>query len=86
MVRHIQEGTRCLLLQAGLDARWWPYASRCFCHMNNIQKKDGMSPWLRRFASVDFKGKLIPFGALLDFIQQPAKESKQIKYAPKTVP
>eukprot|EP00971_Amphidinium_carterae_P268032 5317682-Amphidinium_carterae.1 len=44
-----------------------------------------MSPWLRRFASKDFEGKLIPFGALLDFIQQPAKESKQIKYAPRTV-
>eukprot|EP00971_Amphidinium_carterae_P167188 3312721-Amphidinium_carterae.1 len=27
MVRHIQEGTRCLLLQAGLDPRWWPHAA-----------------------------------------------------------
>eukprot|EP00971_Amphidinium_carterae_P260413 5166745-Amphidinium_carterae.1 len=85
MVRHIQEGTRCLLLQAGLDPRWWPHAARCFCHMNNVQKKDGMSPWLRRFESKDFTGELIPFGALLDFIQLPAKETKQIKYAPRTV-
>eukprot|EP00971_Amphidinium_carterae_P300449 5969569-Amphidinium_carterae.1 len=28
--------------------------------------------------------KLIPFGAMLDFIQQPAKENKQVKYAPRT--
>eukprot|EP00971_Amphidinium_carterae_P271676 5390857-Amphidinium_carterae.1 len=27
--------------QAGLDPRWWPHASKCFCHMNNVQKKDG---------------------------------------------
>eukprot|EP00971_Amphidinium_carterae_P034284 674925-Amphidinium_carterae.1 len=53
--------------------------------MNNVQKKDGMSPWLRRFDSKDFTGELIPFGALLDFIQQPAKETKQIKYAPRTI-
>eukprot|EP00971_Amphidinium_carterae_P250343 4969860-Amphidinium_carterae.1 len=88
MVRHIQEGTRCLLLQAGLDPRWWPHVARCFCHMNNVQKKDGMSPWLRRFDSKDFGGELIPFGALTDFLQQPAKETKQmiqIKYAPRTV-
>eukprot|EP00971_Amphidinium_carterae_P293452 5826210-Amphidinium_carterae.1 len=83
-----QEGTRCLLLQAGLDPRWWPHAARCFCHMNNVQKKDGMSPWLRRFESKDFDGELIPFGALIDFLQQPMKETiqtKQAKYAPRTV-
>eukprot|EP00971_Amphidinium_carterae_P017615 347001-Amphidinium_carterae.1 len=44
-----------------------------------------MSPWLRRFGMNEFKGELIPFGAMLDFIQQPAKDNKQIKYAPRTV-
>eukprot|EP00971_Amphidinium_carterae_P194729 3864407-Amphidinium_carterae.1 len=33
----------------------------------------------------EFKGELIPFGAMLDFIQQPSKDNKQIKYAPRTV-
>eukprot|EP00971_Amphidinium_carterae_P055974 1103902-Amphidinium_carterae.1 len=33
----------------------------------------------------EFKGELVPFGAMLYFIQQPAKDNKQIKYAPRTV-
>eukprot|EP00971_Amphidinium_carterae_P352434 6492594-Amphidinium_carterae.1 len=40
----------------GLDPRWWPHAARCFCHMNNVQKKDGMSPWLRRFPATTYEG------------------------------
>eukprot|EP00971_Amphidinium_carterae_P350554 6491616-Amphidinium_carterae.3 len=84
MVRHVQEGTRCLLLQAGLHPKWWPYASRSSFLMNNVQKKDGNSPWMRRFAMEDFKGKLIPFGVVVDCIQQPAKEDRQMKYASRT--
>eukprot|EP00971_Amphidinium_carterae_P261911 5195017-Amphidinium_carterae.9 len=58
---------------------------KCFCHANNIQKKDGMSPWLRRFNMCDFEGMLIPFGGMADFVQIPAKEIHQIKYSPRTV-
>eukprot|EP00971_Amphidinium_carterae_P330667 6463831-Amphidinium_carterae.3 len=39
--------------------KWWPYAAKCFCHMNSV--KDRMSPCLRRFNSGDFAGELIPF-------------------------
>lgn len=44
-----------------------------------------MSPWFRRHKT-EFPGKLIPFGALIDFLQTPAKENKQQVFAPRAVP
>eukprot|EP00971_Amphidinium_carterae_P145660 2886749-Amphidinium_carterae.1 len=84
-VRHVQEGARCLLLQAGLPPNWWPMAITCFAFMNNVVRKDGVSAWDRRHAS-EFKGKLIPFGALINFKQVPVKEDRQLKFAPRSVP
>eukprot|EP00971_Amphidinium_carterae_P097211 1923852-Amphidinium_carterae.1 len=77
MVRRMQEGTRCLLLQAGLHLKWWLYAAKCFCCMNNVQKKDGMSPWLRRFSNEEFAGELIPCtGILISVSNQQRLQSK----------
>eukprot|EP00971_Amphidinium_carterae_P192170 3812953-Amphidinium_carterae.1 len=60
-------------------------AIACFAFMNNSVRKDGVSAWDRRHAS-EFKGKLIPFGALINFKQVPVKEDKQMKFAPRSVP
>eukprot|EP00971_Amphidinium_carterae_P094910 1877943-Amphidinium_carterae.2 len=57
----------------------------CFAFMNNIIRKDGVSAWDRRHGE-EFKGKLIPFGAMVNFKQTPVKEDKQMKFAPRSVP
>eukprot|EP00971_Amphidinium_carterae_P349381 6490990-Amphidinium_carterae.1 len=84
-VRHVQEGARCLLLQAGFPPNWWPMAIACFAFMNNVVRKDGVSAWDRRHES-EFKGNLIPFEALINFKQVPVKEDTQMKFAPRSVP
>ena len=61
-------GTRVLLVQAGLPACFWPYASPCYCHLENItEDDDGDSPWYRRHGS-HFKGLKIPFGCGVFFL------------------
>eukprot|EP00975_Prorocentrum_lima_P038413 8074703-Prorocentrum_lima.AAC.1 len=48
--RTVLEGARCLLLQAGLLSRFWPYAVRHFCLARNaIRKTPGGTPRFTRF-------------------------------------
>ncbi len=38
-VRSVIEGTRALLLQAGMPAKWWSRACRCFCVLRNATRE-----------------------------------------------
>jgi hypothetical protein len=58
----VLEGSRTLLVQAGLPSLFWPYATRCYCHHSNCAlREDGASAWFRRHGS-HFQGRTIPAG------------------------
>ena len=85
-VKRVVEGTRTLLLHAGLEPKWWPLVARHFCHAFNIEVVDGDSAWQRWHGNRPFPGKQIPFGCLIDFQPIPSKASQEPKFAPKAVP
>ena len=45
VVRKIKEGTSAVLLQSGLDQKWWADCMECYRHLRNIQDllSDGTS-------------------------------------------
>ena len=66
-VKLVLHGARVLLRQAGLEARWWPYATKFFSVARNIENRGGGSAWSKRHPLLPFRGKLLPFGCLIDF-------------------
>ena len=47
----IKEGTSAVLLQSGLDEKWWADSMECCCYLRNIQDflSDGKTLYERRF-------------------------------------
>ena len=71
-VRRIQEGTSAVLLQSGLDEKWWSDSMECRCYLPNVQDllSDGKTLFERRFG-VPFNGP-VPFGAMVEYHPIPA--------------
>ena len=67
-VRRVKEGTSAVLLQSGLDEKWWADSMECYCYLRNIQDllSDGKTPYERRFG-MPFEGPIIPFGAMVEY-------------------
>ena len=67
-IRRVKEGTSAVLLQSGLDERWWSDSMEWHCHLRNVQDllADGNTPYERRFGE-SFKGPIIPFGAMVEY-------------------
>lgn len=64
----VVEGTRCSIMQSGLNKDWWAFAIQRWCaNFNATQKtKEGDTPWDRRFGKpTEFT--VYPFGALIFF-------------------
>ena len=36
-IRRVNDGTSAVLLQSGLDERWWSDSMECYCHLRNVQ-------------------------------------------------
>ena len=69
----VLEGPRTLLVQAGLPSLFWPYATRCYCHLSNcVTGDDGASPWFRRHEP-HLKGDQIPLGCGVFFLPASTK-------------
>ena len=66
-LRHVEEGTKTVLLHAGLPPQWWPFAAKYFCFACNLDESQGPSPWSKRHGSMAFTGVRCPFGALVEF-------------------
>ena len=49
-VRRVKEGTSAVLLQSGLDERWWSDSMDCDCYLRSVQDLlgDGKTPYERR--------------------------------------
>ena len=78
-VRRVKEGTSAVLLQSGLDEKWWADSMECFSYLRNIQ--DLLSDkklHTREVLGQPFKGPIIPFGSLVDYHPFTAKDQSRI--------
>ena len=78
-VRRVKEGTSAVLLQSGLDEKWWADSMECCIYLRNIQDllSDGKTPYERRFGE-NFKGPIIPFRSLVEYFAISAKDQSRI--------
>ena len=78
-VRRVKEGTSPVLLQSGLDEKWWADSIECFSYLRNIQDllSDGKTPYERRFGDT-VKGPIIPFGSVVEYYPISAKDQSRI--------
>ena len=78
--------TGCLL-EAGIPPCFWMYATRCVSHLLNIEPNDEeVSSWCKLHGE-EFKGKMIPFGALVYFKPSGSRErEQQHKFDPMGIP
>ena len=67
-VRRVKEGTSAVLLQSGLNEKWWAASLECYCYLRNVQDllAVGKTPYERRFGE-PFKWPTIPFGAMVEW-------------------
>ena len=69
--------TTTCLLEAGIPPCFWMYAIRCVSHLLNIEPNDDeVSSWCKLHGE-EFKGKMIPFGALVYFKLSDARAREQ---------
>ena len=87
-MRSVKEGTSAVLLQAGLDEKWWADSMECFSYLRNIQDllSDGKTPYERRFGK-PFDGPILPFGSLVEYYPISAKDQSRIhQFGKKVLP
>ena len=65
---------------------WWPYAAKHYCWLHNVIPRKGRpSPYFMRHKH-NFKGTLIPFAALVEYIPNKAKAKALPKFDTATRP
>ena len=79
-IRRVNEGTRVLLEQSGLNMVWWADAMRCYCFSRNIvdyiRTPDDewiSTPYELRYGQ-KFRGYVMPFGCHVEYITNDEKE------------
>ena len=84
-VRRIK-GTSAVLLQSGLDEKWWADFMECYWYLRNVHDlmEDGKTPYEPRFEE-PFKGVVIPFDALVEYHPISAKDQSGLHQFGKTV-
>ena len=85
-VRRVKEGTSAVLLQSGLDEKWWSDSKECYCYLRNDEDflADGKTQYERRFGE-PFKGPIIPFGAMVEYHPSSPKYMSRIHQFGKNV-
>ena len=87
-LRRVKEGTSAVLLQSGMDEKWWADSVECCCFLRNIQDllSDGKTPYERRFG-MPFNGPVILFGAMIEYHHISAKDISRVhQFGPKVLP
>ena len=87
-VRRIEEGTSAVLVQSGLDEKWWVDSIECYCYLRSMQDlfSDGKTPHERRFGE-PFKGPIIPFGSMVEYHPISAKDLSRLhQFGKKVLP
>ena len=84
--RRVKEGTSAVLLQFGLDDEWLSDSMECYCYLRNVQDllADGKTLHGRRFGESS-KGPIIPFGALVEYLQNSERDKARIRQFGKKV-
>ena len=79
--------TTTCMLEAGIPPCFWKYAITCVSHLHNIEPNDEeVSAWCKLHGE-DFKGKMIPFGAMVFFKPSWARDTDQKhKFDPMGIP
>ena len=82
----MKEGTSAVLLQSGLDEKWWADSMECYTYLRNIQDllSDRKTPYERRFGE-PFEGPIIPFGSLVEYYPISASDQSRIHQFGKNV-
>ena len=85
-VRRVKEGTSAVLLQSGLDEKWWADSMECYCYLRNVQDhlSDGKTPCERRFGE-PFQGPVNPFGSMMVYHSICAGDRSRLHQFGKTV-
>ena len=75
----IQDGYSSVFLQSGLDERGGTDSMECFRYLRNLQDllSDGKTLYERRFGE-SFKGLVIPFGSMVEYYPNCAKDQSRI--------
>ena len=85
-VRRVLDGARTLQFHGGMPRIWWPYAAKHYCWLHNVMPRKGRpSPYFLRHKH-NFKGILIPFAALVEYIPNKAKARALPKFDTATRP
>ena len=87
-VRRIRLGTSAVLLQSGLDEKWWADSMECCCYLRNIQDllSDGKTLYEMRFRK-PFDGPVNPFGAMVEYHPISAKDLSRLhQFGPNVLP
>ena len=80
--------TSAVLLQSGLDDKWWSDSMECYCYLRNVQDflPDGKAPHERRFGE-SFKGPIIPFVPLVEYFPNSKRDKDRIhQFGKKVLP
>ena len=74
-----QGRTSAVLLRSGLDEKWWADSMECYCYLRNVQDllAGRKTPYERRFGK-SYKGPIIPFGALVEYLPNSEKDKARI--------
>ena len=82
----MEEGVRALIEHSGVPEGMWPFAAAAFCFGVNTGIINGDSPWNRRFKKGHFRGKLIPFGSLVEYRPPQPVVAAQGKLGARAIP
>ena len=78
-VRREKEGTSAVVLQSGLDEKWWADSMECYTCLRNIQDLlfDGKTPYERRFGNLskDQSFRLVHWLSITLFLRKTSQES-----------
>ena len=84
----VKGGTSAVLLQSGLDEKWWADSMECYCYLRNIQDRlsGGKTPNERWFG-VAFNGPVITLGAMVEYHPISAEDLSRLhQFGPKVLP
>ena len=77
-VGDILEGARTLLRTAGFPTSFWPWASKCFCMLENIgPESSDDTPWFLTH-NEHFQGIRLPFGCAVRYLPNKTKKQKRM--------
>ena len=64
-----------MMLQSGLDEKWWADSIECYCYLRSVHdlSSDGKTPCERRFGE-PFRRPIIPFGSMIEYHPFSAKD------------